>query len=258
MPAPSNELQDAISRIRTDLDSFTDVAVYTLMYDGYYLASHTLVPQWFSDFVPATATPQSPPAGRWSFYPPTLGKPELLHHIKVASNRLFKVFRLWNSWGMLAWLAAGVIFVLAWAFFPPVTLNDVLVWPVRLFGYTGPVTIGFFLPLRDWFVWLFPMLEDIIDFSLLPVGDLFNLPIHVPFTLLVAAVVYAVYQLWSRIKARLLKGERRRVWRFVRFLIRWKRSPLFPIAVVWAIVAALVAKVHLLVFDRLFLKAGKV
>lgn len=258
LPAPSDELQNAISKIRTDLDSFTDVEANTLMYDGYYLASHTLVSQWFSDFVPTSAGPLAPPDDRWSFYPPPLNKPDLLHHIRVASTRLFKVFRLWNGWGMLAWLAAGVIFVLAWAFFPPVTLNDVLVWPLRLFGYTGPITIGFFLPLRDWFVWLFPMLEDIIDFSLLPVGDLFNLPIHVPFTLLVAVVVYAVYQLWSRIKARLLKGERRRVWRFVRFLIRWKRSPILPIAVVWAIVAAVVAKVHLLVFDQLFLKAGKV
>lgn len=263
LPAPSWELQEAISKIRTDLDSFTDNEAHTLMYDGYYLASHTLIPRWFSDFVPTSAEPQAPPDDRWSFYPPPLGKPELLHHIEVASTRLFKVFRLWNIWGGLAWLVAGVIFVLAAYLFPLITLNDILVWPLRLiqflFGYSiGPITVGSMLPFREWFVEFFPRLKSVVEFSLLPLGDLFNLQIHVPSFLFVAVGAYVLYRLWGRLKARLLKGKTRRVWRVVGFIIRWKRSPLFPIAVVWAIVAAVVAKFHLLVFDKLFLKAGRV
>jgi len=259
LPAPSGELQEAISEIRTDLDSFTDAEAYTLMYDGYYLASHSLIPQWFSDFVPTGTKPQPPPPGRWSFYPPPLvDKPDLLHHIRVASHRLFKVFRLWSIWGALAWLAAVGIFVLLAYLFPLVTLNHLLVWPLQLFGYNEPVTVGSLLPFRDRLIALFPRLKGIVEFSLLPLGDLFNVPIHVPSIALVTIAIYVAYRLWSRIKARLLKRDWPRLWSLVRFFIRWKRSPIFPIAVVWAVIAAIAARVHLWLFDWLFLKAGRV
>lgn len=264
LPAPPDELQDAISKIRTDLDSFTDTEAYTLMYDGYYLASHTLIPRWFSDVVPPGTTPQSPPDDRWSFYPPPLGKPDLLDHIKAASHRLFKVFRLWwNRWGLLAWLTAVGILVAAAYWFPLITLNYLLVWPLWLvdflFGYSvEPITVGSLLPFRDWIVAYFPRLKNIVDFPVLPLGDLFNLKIHVPSIILAVLLGSLLYRLWGPVKAWLLSGETRRVWPIVRLLIRLKRSPIFPIALVWGLVVAVAAWVHLGFFDRWFLKAGRV
>lgn len=256
LPAPTWELQDAISKIRTDLDSFTDNEADTLMYDGYYLASHTLVPQWFSDFVPPTAAPQTPPPNRWAFYPLTPDSRRLLGQMKVASERLFKVFRIGTRWGVLAWLVALGIFVLAWAVLPPVSLNSLLVWPLRIFGIQESLTVGSFVPFSDAVVERAPALKDLVDFSVLPVGDLFSLRIHVPLTLLVCAILYVLSRLWGPIKAFLLSGETRRIWPWVRFALQWKKSPLFPIAVVWALVAAGLAWVHLWVFDSFFLNAG--
>ena len=92
----AEEVQDLLSRIRTDLDSFTDVEAYSLMLDGYKMSEQELQQAEATKnlITPTTRSPQ------WHF--PTIERfllnptPEYLRQLKVAQQNLFKIYKL--SW----------------------------------------------------------------------------------------------------------------------------------------------------------------
>jgi len=104
-------VQDRLSKVRTDLDSFTEIEASSLMCDGYLMSGPELSAV-FSVPVPAA------PAG-WGFLAirPWLAAPtaRYLNHLEVARERLFKVFRL--SWPVTlsTALAAALIVWGIWA-----------------------------------------------------------------------------------------------------------------------------------------------
>jgi len=100
-PEDAPQLLDALSHIRTDLDSFTDQEAYTLMYYGYRLVSE----QWPS------------PAARadwWFLRIQDLLRDEpqrqvLLRHLGVGSRQFFKVFFLGKRLPYVIVLAALLV-----------------------------------------------------------------------------------------------------------------------------------------------------
>lgn len=59
------EVQSLLSRVRTDLDAFTDAEIFALTYDGYVMARHALDEDG-APTAPPLALP--PPAERWTFW----------------------------------------------------------------------------------------------------------------------------------------------------------------------------------------------
>ncbi len=253
---PSLPWRKEAAEIRTDLDSFSDREAFVLMYHGYYLAAKTVSPPAF----PAMDVPTVPETpGRWRFGAIRFlfGSPDLRRHLAVGANRTFRVFRLGNVWSGLAWLLAGAMFLAGWALIPPVTLNEILVWPLTLFQIREPITVGFFVPFPDKLAEIFPELKPILAFSLLPVGDLFNLSFHLPFLALVAGAAVVALSFWERFKALLLHKNFEGLWLLCSFVSKYKRLPLAPLAIVWSVIAAAVSWVYLLFFDKLCLRAGR-
>ncbi len=189
-------VQDRLSKIRTDLDSFTDIEAWSLMLDG-YLMSGAELPSVFPS--PAPPAPQV-----WNFLQvgPWLAKPtrKYLHHLEVAQELLFKVFRL--SW--------------------PVTVLTGLV--VGLIGWTV------------WKWWGDSILA------------LLNRDVQIK-QLVTMAVVFAIgFVPWASRTFKLL--------RFIRspaeFLLRFVLRGLVPA------VGSIFVWIHLLIFDRIFLRLGRV
>lgn len=87
------ETQEALSRIRTDLDSFTEVEAYSLMLDAYLMSEAEL--RVLGEFI---SRPTSENDCRWRFMQvkPWLLQPtsQYQHHLEVAQFRHLKVFRL--------------------------------------------------------------------------------------------------------------------------------------------------------------------
>jgi len=249
-----------VSELRTDLDSFTDREAFAVMYHGYYLATHAVVPETFPSCVPARV-PESPERWRFGAVQPLLASADLRRHLAIGAGRLFKVFSMGNVWAGLAWLLAGGLMLAGWLLIPLVTLNQILVWPLRLFGREEPITAAFFVPFADKLAGLSPQLKSMMEFSILPVGDLFSLPIHIPLLLLVAVGALVASRLWERFKAFLLRrnleGIWKGVWSLTSLVSRFKRLPLAPLAIVWSVVAAAVSWVYVLLFDKLYLRAGR-
>jgi len=109
-------VQKALSRIRTDLDSFTEVEAYSLMLDGYQMSDYELSrAKGILDL--NENTPKAKDA-KWNFS--TVKKwiedPDLnstyQKHLSVAGERVFKVFRLSKTL-TIATIIISVIF-LAW------------------------------------------------------------------------------------------------------------------------------------------------
>ncbi len=248
--------RNEVAEIRTDLDSFSDREAFALMYHGYYLAAKTVVPL----ALPAAgvaAVPETPDRWRFGAIRSLFGSPDLRRHLAVGANRTFKVFRLGNAWSGLAWLLAGAMFLAGWSWIPSVTLNEILVWPLALFQIREPITVGFFVPFPDKLAAVLPELKPILEFSILPVGDLFDLPFHLPFLALVASAAFVALSLWSRFKSLLLHKRLESIWLLISLISRYKRLPLAPLAVVWGVIAAAVAWTYYLTFDKLFLRAGR-
>ena len=105
-------VQECLSRIRTDLDSFTEIEACSLMLDGYLMSEPAL--RSTSDLGRA-ATSGIAPGGHWRFLAiqrwmsqPTDG---YLKHLRVGHETLFKLFRLSP---LTAVATAAVALVLAW------------------------------------------------------------------------------------------------------------------------------------------------
>lgn len=116
-PAPSArrprvhpEVQERLSRVRTDLDSFTEVEAFSLMSFGYKV-SEAVIPH-----TPGLG-PVRTAATKWRFQAvdPWMEEPtaDYLRQLTVASGQLFKVFRLvsWTRWLALMMLVAILVVV---------------------------------------------------------------------------------------------------------------------------------------------------
>lgn len=105
----AQQVQDLLSRVRTDLDSFTDVEASSLMLDGYRMSEEEFrKAPGIKDLIAATPALRDP---RWRFEAvaawiarPT---PAYLQQLAVASHPLFKVFRLSRA------VTAATLFVVA-------------------------------------------------------------------------------------------------------------------------------------------------
>jgi NTE family protein len=128
------EVQRLLSRIRTDLDSFTEIEADSLMLDGYLMSGDTLrAAQGIADLIPANAPSVR---GNWKFLAvrPWLERPnkEYLKHLRVGKEHAFKVFRLSPLVTIITVLVAGVIAWLLWWWQAP----RIQAW------WRTPVTIG--------------------------------------------------------------------------------------------------------------------
>lgn len=101
-----------LSNIRTDLDSFSDIEAYSLMYDGYCRGNEALFESGITEEGSLPALKDG--RGEWKFLeirqmlePARLR--ELLKHLEVGAQQFFKVFRLGNPW------AIGIAIILALA-----------------------------------------------------------------------------------------------------------------------------------------------
>ncbi len=104
-----------LSDIRTDLDSFSDIEAYSLMYDGYCLSNKWMSKKGIID----TGSLPARDGGdqRWDFLRITalLGtarQQELLTHLEVGGQQFFKVFREKDPLAIAA--AAVIAGVIAW------------------------------------------------------------------------------------------------------------------------------------------------
>jgi predicted acylesterase/phospholipase RssA len=135
-------VQDLLSRVRTDLDAFTEVEACSLMLDGYLIAgaivprkraTHAGGARGLGDLVAAEPAASAAP---WGFLrmAPLLAEPSalLLRHLRVASCRFLKAARLVPAMrGVLALLAAVPVAI--------VTLIVLALWDPVL---TRPVSVG--------------------------------------------------------------------------------------------------------------------
>ncbi|MDC4206849.1 MAG: patatin-like phospholipase family protein [Candidatus Manganitrophus sp.] len=90
------EVQNLLSRIRTDLDSFSDVEAYALMYDGYKMSEQEIPKcKAFKELLSGSA-PIAPPPCRFLEIAPLMAKPTpaFLQQLKVGGERVLKIFRL--------------------------------------------------------------------------------------------------------------------------------------------------------------------
>lgn len=89
------EVQELVSRIRTDLDSFTEVEAYALMYDGYRMSEQELRrTAGIKEMV--SGAPGIEPGWRFLQVEELMAKPTplFLQHLKVGGETVMKVFRL--------------------------------------------------------------------------------------------------------------------------------------------------------------------
>lgn len=115
----AQKVQDLLSQIRTDLDSFTEVESFSLMLDGYKMSEPELRNTiGIKDLISNPITTETP---RWNFLQiePWMIRPTNLYlqQLEIASKSLLKIFRL--SWPLTI---ATVLVVLAlsvglWHFF---------------------------------------------------------------------------------------------------------------------------------------------
>lgn len=89
-------VQDLLSRLRTDLDSFTEIEAYSLMLDGYQMSRGELCK--VEGVREMTTEEEKSDAAEWDFLAiaPGLSNPSRRYkkHLEVGGQRLFKLFRL--------------------------------------------------------------------------------------------------------------------------------------------------------------------
>jgi NTE family protein len=197
-----------LSNLRTDLDTFTDMEAFTLMYDGYCLSDSRLVTR--SSALNLGTPVEIPGAGRWRFLAIrkiiSCSPLKLLEQLHVGANRSFKVFRLAPILSLLCAAAIAVPFLI------------------------------------DLYLWRRDIQIDLI------------------LTFIAKAAVFVIVAgaiFWPLKKLENTKY----IMRILDTLRGYRRGNVlglvFPFAAVGAI-GAVIACVHLFIFDPLFKKAGKV
>jgi NTE family protein len=124
-------VQDRLSRVRTDLDSFTDVEAFSLMLDGYLMSEAEVTSVLGQAFREARPAP-----GRWRFLAarglaaqPTVA---YLRQLEVARRKLFKVFRLSPLTTAVTLLAALVL----------LGVGGWWQWPALVRLWRAPISVG--------------------------------------------------------------------------------------------------------------------
>ena len=111
----NKKMQERLSGVRTDLDSFCDAEAYALMTSGYCMTEYC-----FPKYIPAFKPPIDE-REQWKFLDAEKSlqevtpKPTLAKLLKVASNLAFKIWILWRPLQVTAALLALLLFVvLVW------------------------------------------------------------------------------------------------------------------------------------------------
>lgn len=128
-PDDSEKIVQALTRIRTDLDSFTDREADILMYYGYQLSRREMETQRF-DLI----RQPSPATRNWRFLAvrerflkSAQGRAELLFHLDVGSRQMFKVFLMGKAMPYVIVLPVPVILALV-ILFLMVRISPMVFW----------------------------------------------------------------------------------------------------------------------------------
>lgn len=113
------KVQELLSKVRTDLDSFTDVEAYSLMLDGYFMSESEL--RDLSGIPGRRQQGEVQSDARWKFLEiaPWMACPNevYLKHLRVAGEQVLKVLRLiLPEWAMnlLMVMVLLTLFLLSW------------------------------------------------------------------------------------------------------------------------------------------------
>lgn len=205
-------IQQSLSRIRTDLDSFSDKEAYALMASGYYMAKKDLavrLGQEFSDSEKPHHWPFLTPQMTREFQPSACQQteePQPSAFIQLLNVGQYRLFKAWRISKLLRVLSYGVLLATVTA--------------IGWMGYTHME--------KEFFRNRLDLLGMSFDLTLTCGGVAL---------LLLAAISYLFLE---------LKGLRLTGW-----VSRWAAS------LGIGLVGWLPASIHLLVFDRLFLKQGR-
>lgn len=165
-------VQMLLSTVRTDLDCFTDVEAYSLMQLGYTISEHE-----FHRTAGVAVLSTLPVKQSWHFHTiqQWMKKPtrDYIHQLRVAAERLFKVFRL------VRWLRITAVLVLAgivallfcgahdFLFRPHTFSFQWKLWPLVLVAALGVgVGLARLSPLQAAWHWLQTMVLRLYQFVL--------------------------------------------------------------------------------------------
>lgn len=108
------EVQGLLARLRTDLDSFSDIEASALMADGYLMASESMP----AAITGLAAAPSAAPAGDWSFLAlrEEMREPSEMFrkHLEVGEKKFLRAFRLCWPLTAASIAALGVLAYGAW------------------------------------------------------------------------------------------------------------------------------------------------
>lgn len=149
------EVQELLSRVRTDLDSFTDIEAYSLMLDGYNMSAlelEALRATLGADPAPEEKRVRGPRSWRflqiapWAANGDKEANARYLRHLKVASQRFFKPFRLSTPLLLagLVGLAAALVALYVWQRDNIHALLNQPVW--TLLVVLGAIALGWVAP----------------------------------------------------------------------------------------------------------------
>jgi NTE family protein len=145
----AGEVQDRLSRIRTDLDSFSDVEAYALMYDGYKMSEQEIPKcKAFKELL-SGSVPLAPLPCRFLEIAPFMAKPTpaFLQQLKVGGERVLKIFRLNIPVAAVTGIALiGLLFWLWKALGPWVQAQLAKQFTVGELLFTGAILALGFLP----------------------------------------------------------------------------------------------------------------
>ena len=119
----TQQVQDLLSRVRTDLDSFSDIEAYSLMLDGYNMSKPELKKfESLREKPGESLAGKDPPKPGWRFLavapwmdPSKQPRADYLKHLDVASEKFVKIFRL--SWSITITTFVVVLAILSGLWF---------------------------------------------------------------------------------------------------------------------------------------------
>ena len=143
----ASEVQELLSNIRTDLDSFTDVEAYSLMLDGYRMSGAEFQKTKKIQELVSTENFSFPLNHRFLRLAPWMEKPSpaYLKQLRVGSGQVLKIFRLSLPVTVVTGIAVGFLFFGLWKQSGP-WIREQLARPITLGGLlmtVGMIALGF-------------------------------------------------------------------------------------------------------------------
>lgn len=139
-----HEVQNLLSHIRTDLDSFTDVEAYSLMMDGYLMSE----PELRAKFKIEKSSPAAEIDEKYKWEFSSIRKwmadpsDSYTKQLKVAHEKFFKVFRLSRMITIVTILISAAIIYFLWTETPLKSFISELLSRSITFGYIAILVIG--------------------------------------------------------------------------------------------------------------------